>query len=119
MFVHAMQSQRGTLVCRQRDHDSPLQLAVVRQSYASVALPVLAEFSAVQHPNIAEIIDVYFFESQLLIATEYLDVSLLDLGFGILPAEEWEIATIIEQIYVVSLARRENNQNRFFEGLLI
>ncbi|KAH8674848.1 hypothetical protein BGZ60DRAFT_372764, partial [Tricladium varicosporioides] len=52
----------------------------------------------VQHPNIADILDVYFYDGKLCIVSEYLEVSLLDLEFKRLAPEEWEIATIIAEV---------------------
>lgn len=58
-------------------------------------LEVLAQ---VQHPNIADILDVYFHDGKLCIIGEHLDVSLFDLEFKRLVPEEWEIATIIAEV---------------------
>jgi hypothetical protein len=59
---------------------------------------MLEELAQVQHPNIADIFDVYFHDSKLCIIGEHLDVSLFDLEFKRLVPEEWEIATIIAEV---------------------
>ena len=44
------------------------------------------------------ILDVYFHKRQLYIISEYLDLSLLELGFEQLPLKEWEMATIMREV---------------------
>ncbi|KAG9240849.1 hypothetical protein BJ878DRAFT_263822 [Calycina marina] len=51
-----------------------------------------------QHPNIADILDVYFQDGNLCIVGEHLELSLFDLGFKRLVPEEWEVATIIAEV---------------------
>lgn len=101
IFIQEMQSNQAVLACHRK---SRLQLAVIRESHSATPLNMLEIFSRIQHPNIAAIINVYFYEGRLLIVGEHLEVSLLDLGVKELPLEEWEIATIIEQVslYFVS-----------------
>ncbi|OBT39263.1 hypothetical protein VE00_10171 [Pseudogymnoascus sp. WSF 3629] len=70
----------------------------MRESFSPKPLQMLEEISRVQNPNIANILNVYFHEERLIIVSEYLDVSLLDLQFNRLPPEEWEIATIVSEI---------------------
>ena len=59
---------------------------------------MIEDMAQVEHPNIAEILDVYFHEGRLCVVSEHLAVSLLDLGFKKLPPEEWEVATIIAEV---------------------
>jgi hypothetical protein len=59
---------------------------------------MLELLAQVQHPNIADILDVYFHDGKLCIVGEHLDVSLLDLEFNRLAPEEWEIATIVAEV---------------------
>jgi hypothetical protein len=105
IFIHKLPSKRGTLVCHRTNCSC---LGVVRKArWLSTPLRTLEILARIHHPNIANILDAYFYEGDLLIIGEHLDVSLLDLGFQQLPAEEWEIATIIQQ--VVGLPFRETN----------
>jgi serine/threonine protein kinase len=94
-FVQELRSNQGTLVCHRKNH---LHLAVIRESFSPAPLQMLESLALVQHPNIADILDVYFHDDQLCIASEYLDVSLLDLEFNKLALEEWEIATIVAEV---------------------
>lgn len=59
---------------------------------------MLEDIAQVEHPNIADILDVYFHEGMLCGVSEHLAVSLLDLEFKRLAPEEWEIATIIAEV---------------------
>jgi serine/threonine protein kinase len=70
-------------------------------------LQMLELLAQVQHPNIADILDVYFYDGQLCIVSEYLDVSLLDLEFNRLAPEEWEIATIVAEVTLLCFLRPE------------
>jgi serine/threonine protein kinase len=97
-FVQELRSNQGTLVCHRKNH---LRLAVIRESFSPTPLPMLELLAQVQHPNIADILDVYFYDGQLCIVSEYLDVSLLDLEFNKLAPEEWEIATIIAEVILL------------------
>jgi serine/threonine protein kinase len=97
-FVQELRSNQGTLVCHRKNH---LHLAVIRESFSPTPLPMLELLTQVQHPNIADILDVYFYDGQLCIVSEYLDVSLLDLEFNKLAPEEWEIATIIAEVILL------------------
>jgi serine/threonine protein kinase len=72
---------------------------------------MLELLAQVQHPNIADILDVYFYDGQLCIVNEYLDVSLLDLEFKRLVPEEWEIATIVAEVIVLCFTRSETYSN--------
>jgi serine/threonine protein kinase len=94
-FVQELRSGHGTLVCHQKNR---LHLAVIRESFTSTPLQMLELLAQVRHPNIADILDVYFCDGKLSIVSEYLDVSLLDLEFKRLAPEEWEIATIIAEV---------------------
>ena len=59
---------------------------------------MLEVMGQMQHPNIADILDVYAYDGKLYIVGEHLDVSLFDLEFEKLVPEEWEIATIITEV---------------------
>ncbi len=85
-------------MCRQKGHLSP---AIIRKSFSPTPLQMLELLARVQHPNIADILDVYFYEGQLCIVSEYLDISLLDLDFNKLAPEEWEIATIVAEVILL------------------
>jgi hypothetical protein len=95
VFVQKLRSNQGILVCRRKSH---ISLSVIRESYSETPLRMLSTLSRIHHPNVAEILDAYFFHDQLFVITEHLDISLLELEFKILPAEEWEIATIITEV---------------------
>ena len=95
IFVHELQSGQGTLVYHRENR---LRLALIRESFSKTPLPMLELLAQVQHPNIADILDVYFHDGKLYIIGEHLDVSLLDLGFNKLAPEEWEIATIVAEV---------------------
>lgn len=95
IFIQNMPSNEGILACHRR---SRLRLVVVRESHSSAPLHMLGMYSRIRHANIASIIAVYFYNSQLLIVSEYLDVSLLDLASKKPPLEEWEVATVVKQV---------------------
>ena len=94
-FVQELRSNQGTLVCHRKNR---LHVAVIRESFSPTPLRMLEELAQVQHPNIADILDVYFHDGKLCIVGEHLDVSLFDLEFKRLVPEEWEIATIIAEV---------------------
>ena len=99
----------GTLVLRRKNR---LNLAVIRKSHSSLPLEMLRQFVSIQHENIADILNVYFYENQLLIISEYLDVSLFDMDFRQLSAEEWEMATIIQQVKYIYIIEQELTRDR-------
>jgi len=82
-------------VCHRKNR---LHLAVIRESFSPTPLRMLEVLAHVQHPNVADILDVYFHDGKLSIVSEHLDVSMLDLQFKRLAPEEWEIATIIAEV---------------------
>jgi len=94
-FVHEIRSNQGVLVCHRKNR---LHLAVIRESFSPTPLRMLEVLAHVQHPNVADILDVYFHDGKLSIVSEHLDVSMLDLQFKRLAPEEWEIATIIAEV---------------------
>jgi hypothetical protein len=59
---------------------------------------MLEELAQVQHLNIADIFDIYFYDGKLYIISEHLNVSLFDLEFKRLVPEEWKITTIITEV---------------------
>jgi serine/threonine protein kinase len=101
-FVQELRSNQGTLVCHRKNHLHP---AVIRESFSPMPLQMLELLAHVQHPNIADILDVYFYDGQLGIVSEYLDVSMLDLEFKKLAPEEWEIATIVAEVILLCFVR--------------
>jgi len=107
IFIQDLEDEQGILAL---NRDGLVQLVVVRQSYSSHPLTMLQMISEMKHPNIADVLDVYFDkERQLLIATEFLDVSLLELQQGAPRLEEWELATIISE--VISYAHCSSSLN--------
>ncbi|KAH9206345.1 hypothetical protein DL95DRAFT_269439, partial [Leptodontidium sp. 2 PMI_412] len=94
-FVQELRSNQGTLVCHRKNR---LHIAIIRESFSPAPLNMLDDMAQVEHPNIADILDVYFHEGRLCVVSEHLAVSLLDLEFKRLAPEEWEIATIIAEI---------------------
>jgi len=99
-FVQELRSNEGTLVCHRKSH---LQPAIIRKSFSPTPLQMLESLARIQHSNIADILDAYYYEGQLCIVSEYLDVSLHDLDFNRLAPEEWEIATIISEVIQLRL----------------
>ncbi|KAG9248446.1 hypothetical protein BJ878DRAFT_412731 [Calycina marina] len=92
-FVQELRSNHSMHVCHRKNH---LHLAVIRESFSPAPLQMLEMLGQVQHPNIADSLDVYFHDGKLCIVGEHLDVSLFDLGFKRLVP--WEIATIISEV---------------------
>jgi hypothetical protein len=74
------------------------QKATIRTFPSPGSVRILQRLSDVQHPNIADIYDVYCHEDKLFTATEYLELSLSELDFQTFELEEWEIATIIAEV---------------------
>jgi hypothetical protein len=72
-------------MCHWKNHLHP---AVIRKSFSPMPLQMLKLLAYVQHPNIADILNVYFYNGQLGIVSEYLDVSLLNLEFKKLALKE-------------------------------
>jgi serine/threonine protein kinase len=95
IFIQELKLGQGTLACHRKNR---LYLAIIRESFSPKPLRMLETLTQMQHPNIADIFDVYFHDSKLYIVNEHLDVSLLDLEFNKLALEEWEIATIIAEV---------------------
>jgi hypothetical protein len=93
--IQELRSNQGTLMCHRRNH---LYLAVICKSFSLKPLQMLEFFAQMQHPNIADILDMYFHNGQLWIVSEYLDISLLELEFNRMAPEEWEIATIVAEV---------------------
>ncbi|KAG9241888.1 hypothetical protein BJ878DRAFT_408467, partial [Calycina marina] len=75
-FVQELRLNQGTLVCHRKNR---LQHAVIRESFSPTPLQMLEKLAQIQHPNIADIPDVYFHDGNLCIVGEHLDVSLFDL----------------------------------------
>lgn len=96
-YIREVPSNQGVLVC---DRKNRFHLGVIRESFSPTPLQMLEVLAHVQHPNVADILDVYFHDSKLCIVNEHLEVSMLDLEFERLPPEEWEIATIIGEVKV-------------------
>jgi hypothetical protein len=100
IFFYEIRPNQGMLVCHRKNR---LHLAVIRESFSPTPLRMLEVLVHVQHPNVADILDVYFHDSKLHIVSEHLDVSMLDLQFKRLAPEEWEIATIIAEVNLLQL----------------
>ena len=64
IFVQELRSNQGTLVCHRKNR---LHLAVIRESFSQTPLQMLEELAQVQHPNIADIFDVYFHDGKLCV----------------------------------------------------
>lgn len=86
---------QGTLACHRKNRP---RLTVIRKSFSPSPLQMLEAVAQIKHPNIADIFDVYFYDGQLFVVTEYLDASLLDLEFTRLAAAEWEVATVVTEV---------------------
>ena len=98
-FVEELRSSQGFLACHRKNG---LCLTVIRESFYPTPLPMLELLAQVQHPNVADILNMYFHDERLHIVGEYLDVSLLDLQFNRLAPEEFEIATIVAEVTLLS-----------------
>jgi hypothetical protein len=98
IFIQELRSNLSALVCHRKNR---LHLAVIRESFSPTPLQMLDVLAQVQHPNIADVLDVYFHDDKLYIVGEHLHVSLLDLGFNRLAPEEWEVATIIAEVILL------------------
>jgi hypothetical protein len=94
-YIFVRDGSEHGLACRRTDHR---QVAVLRVSHSLCPLTMMHLISQVQHPNIAATVDAYFHDGQLWIASEYLDVSLLELQQDIVPLGEWEVATILSEV---------------------
>jgi hypothetical protein len=94
-YFGEIRSNQGMLVCHRRNR---LQLAVIRKAFSPTPLQMFELLSHVQHPNVADILSVYFHYNKLYIVSKHLDVSMLGLEFKRLAPEEWEIATIIAEV---------------------
>lgn len=94
-FIHEIHSNQGMLVCHRK---SRFHLAVIRESFSPIPLQMLEVLAQIRHPNIADILDVYYHDNKLWVVSEYVDVSMLDLEFKRLAPEEWEIAMIIGEV---------------------
>lgn len=113
IFLQKLQSNRGTLGCHRKNR---LHLAIIRESFSPAPLRMLEALAQVRHPNIADILEVYFCDSQLYIVGENLDVSLLDLEFTRLLSEEWEIATILAEVSIFCMSLRGLTTYRSSKG---
>ncbi|RDL30196.1 uncharacterized protein BP5553_10474 [Venustampulla echinocandica] len=70
----------------------------VRACTDAGGVPLLRALSRIQHPNIATLYDVYCYEDKIFTASEYLEISLVELDLPSLPLEEWEIATVLAEV---------------------
>jgi hypothetical protein len=95
IFVHEIRSNQGMLVFHRKNR---YHLAILRESFSPAPLQMLQVLARMQHPNVAEILDVYFDDGKLYIVGEHLDIPMLDLEFKRFAPEEWEIATIIAEV---------------------
>ncbi|KIM93506.1 hypothetical protein OIDMADRAFT_80273, partial [Oidiodendron maius Zn] len=83
------------LVCHRRAY---FRMASIRAFQTSGGVKILQDLSSIQHPNIASIYDVYLYDGTVFIASEYLQFSLAELDFHSFPFEEWEIATVANEV---------------------
>jgi len=74
------------------------QKATIRAFPNSGSVGLLQSLSGIQHPNIAKVYDVYCCNDKIFTVSEYLELSLVDLGLQSFPFYEWEIATIIAEV---------------------
>ncbi|CCD42641.1 hypothetical protein BofuT4_P074430.1 [Botrytis cinerea T4] len=83
------------LACRKGDYFAKVRVGVYD---FDGTVQFLQALSVIQHTNISRILDVYCDENKLFIASEYLEVSLVDIDFQIYELDEWEVATIIREV---------------------
>jgi hypothetical protein len=93
-YLHS--SQQARLVYHKASY---FDLAVVREQPSSFNdLTSFKVLSQIHHANIAKTYDVYFDDGMTFVITEYLDLSLAQINFEMHQLEEWEMATIIDQV---------------------
>jgi hypothetical protein len=102
-------SDHGTIACHRKNRAC---LTVIRKSFSPTPLQMLEAVAKIKHPNVADIFDVYFYNDQLFIVAEYLDASLLDLQFTRMAAAEWEVATVITEVALLSYYCHTANWHR-------
>ena len=68
------------------------------QSPGGVKIKTLEALSNVQHPNISKFFDGYLYDNKIFLASEYLELSFDELDFYCPPFEEWEIATVANEV---------------------
>ncbi|TGO56037.1 hypothetical protein BCON_0083g00300 [Botryotinia convoluta] len=83
------------LACRKGDYFVKVRVGVYEEDDTVQFLQAL---SMIQHTNISRILDVYCDENKLFIASEYLELSLVDIDFHMFEFDEWEVATIIREV---------------------
>jgi hypothetical protein len=83
------------LACHRKTYFSK---ASIRAFQSSGGVTVLQALSSIQHPNIAKLYDVYLYDDKIFVASEYLELSLAELNFHSFPFEEWEIATVTNEV---------------------
>ena len=84
------------LVCHRRAY---FRMASIRAFQTSGGVNILQDLSSIQHPNIASLYDVYLYDDKVFIVSEYLEFSLAELDFHSFPFEEWEIATVANEVW--------------------
>jgi hypothetical protein len=72
--------------------------ATIRAFQSSGGVTVLQALSSIQHPNIAKLYDVYLYDDRIFVVSEYLELSLAELNYHSFPFEEWEIATVTNEV---------------------
>jgi hypothetical protein len=88
-----------------RDISSYFKLVNIRQYSTSKLLEQQVKIiSAMQHPNLATIYNIYCDSDKAFLITENLDISISHLDFQSCELEEWEIATVIAEVCAVSTA---------------
>lgn len=74
--------------------------AAIRAFPGPGSVSMLQRLSNIRHPNLASIYDVYSYKGNIFVATEYLEITLKELGFDQFLLQEWEIATIIAEVWL-------------------
>ena len=75
------------------------KLVDVRQFDCDDMLEQFQNLSKVQHPNVAPIYDIYRDGEQTFLVMEHLGIPMSQLDIGKYELEEWEIATIISEVW--------------------
>lgn len=78
--------------------DSYFNLVIIRECDSFNIVEHTRILSRIQHPNVANIHDVYSYNDTSFLIMEHLDISISQLDFQKYELEEWEIATIISEV---------------------
>lgn len=86
------------LACRRGTY---FRKASIRTFRSSGGVKLLQVLSNIQHPNIATLYDIYLHQDMIFFASEHLSLSLSDIDFRTFPCEEWEIATVVCEVWAL------------------